>query len=92
MIKVNCQVCKNEFLARSYQIKIGTGKYCSAKCRGMGVNKPIPVEERIMKFIKVLSKNECWQFIGYKNKDGYGKIGIGKGKVDSAHRIIFKMR
>ena len=69
MVKTICQTCRKDFFARAYQIKIGTGKYCSAGCRGKGVNKPIPVEDRIMKFINVKDENECWEFIGFKNKD-----------------------
>lgn len=91
MVKTNCQVCGIEFFARAYQIKIGTGKYCSAKCRGKGVNKPIPVEDRIMKFIDVKSDNECWEFLGFKNNDGYGKIGISNNKTESAHRVIYRL-
>lgn len=91
MVKTICQTCGNEFNVRSYQLKIGTGKYCSSKCRGKGVNKPVPVEERIMKFIDVKEENDCWEFKGSKNKDGYGKIGIGGKKNESAHRVIFKI-
>jgi hypothetical protein len=91
MVKAICQTCEKEFFARAYQIKIGTGKYCSAKCRGKGVNKPIPVEDRILKFIDIKGENECWEFTGFKNKNGYGKIGISNGKVDSAHRVMYKI-
>ena len=91
MEKTICQICGNEFNVRSYQLKIGTGKYCSSKCRGKGVNKPVPVEERIMKFIDVKEENDCWEFKGSKNKNGYGKIGVGGKKNDSAHRVIFKI-
>lgn len=91
MIKTICQTCGKEFFTRDYQIKIGTGKYCSAKCRGIGVNKPIPVEERIMNFINIKEENECWEFVGSKNKDGYGRIGISNGKTESAHRVMFKI-
>lgn len=91
MVKTICQTCGKEFFARAYQIKIGTGKYCSAGCRGKGVNKPIPVEDRIMKFINVKDENECWEFTGFKNKDWYGIIGTSNGKCESAHRIIYKI-
>ena len=91
MEKTICQTCSKEFNVRSYQLKIGTGKYCSPKCRGKGVNKPVPVENRIMKFINVKKENDCWEFKGCKNKDGYGKIGTGSKKNEFAHRVIFKM-
>ena len=50
-----CEVCGNSFLARNTQV----GKYCSQKCRGIGVNKPIAVENRIYNFIKKGDDNEC---------------------------------
>lgn len=91
MIKTNCKVCGIEFFARDSQIKIGTGKYCSIKCRGVGVNKPIPVENRILNLVDIKNENDCWEYKGFKNKDGYGRIGTAKGKTDSAHRIMFKI-
>lgn len=91
MVKTICQTCGKEFFARAYQIKIGTGKYCSARCRGKGVNKPIPVEDRIIKFINVKDENECWEFTGFKNSDGYGIIGISNGKCESAHRVMYRI-
>lgn len=76
-----------KFLARNNQV----GKYCSVKCRGVGVNKPIPVEERIYKFIDKCGEDECWNYLGYKNNDGYGIIGISNGKTEGAHRVVYKL-
>lgn len=91
-MKRNCEECNKEFEPRPYQVKIGTGRYCSTKCRGSGVNKPIPVEDRIFKFIKKLSEGGCWLFTGFRNKDGYGKIGTTPGKSEPAHRVMYKIK
>ncbi len=91
MIEVICKVCGKSFFARESQIKIGTGKCCSPKCRGAYVNKPTPVEDRIMKFISVKEIDECWEFNGFRNSDGYGRIGIRGSKTDSAHRVMYKL-
>ena len=87
MKEKTCEICGKIFLARNTQV----GKYCSIKCRGIGVNKPIPVEERIYNFIDKGNDDECWNYIGYKNKDGYGIIGTSKEKNEGAHRIIYKL-
>lgn len=91
MIKTTCKVCGKDFSARAYQIKISTGKYCSPKCRGIGVNKSIPVKDRIYKFIDKKGEDDCWEFIGCRNSDGYGRIGTTPSKNESAHRIIYKL-
>lgn len=38
---------------------------------------------------KVDMTNSCWEWIGYKNKDGYGTIKI-KGKWYLAHRFLYQ--
>ena len=50
-MKRNCEECNKEFEPIPYQVKIGTGRYCYTKCRGSEVNKPIPVEDRILNYI-----------------------------------------
>lgn len=82
-----CEICNKSFLARNTQV----GKYCSQKCRGIGVNKPIPVEDRIYKFIDKKEENDCWNFLGFKNSDGYGIIGTSSGKSEGAHRVIYRI-
>lgn len=42
-----CEVCGKTFKARNTQV----GKYCSTKCRGIGVNKPILIKDRIYQHI-----------------------------------------
>lgn len=91
MVESNCIICGKHFLARNEQIRKGTGKCCSVKCRGLYVNKPIPVEDRIMKFISVKGADDCWEFNGSRNPDGYGNIGISNGRADRAHRVMYKI-
>ena len=81
------QITSGSFIPNK-QVEIGTGRYCSTKCRGSGVNKPIPV----FKFIKKLPEGGCWLFTGFRNKDGYWKIGTTPGKSESAHRVMYKIK
>jgi hypothetical protein len=38
----------------------------------------------------VTRMNGCWEWSGPRNRDGYGKLGIGKKKV-SAHRFAYQL-
>lgn len=31
----------------------------------------------------------CWLWLGYTNRDGYGKFNVG-GKIDGAHRVSYR--
>ena len=41
------------------------------------------------KFVATGAANECWEFMGYRNKLGYGKVSF-KGKPVSAHRLMWE--
>lgn len=89
-IKSICKECGNEFLVRNYQLKIGTGLYCSHKCASKN-QKVESLENRFWKLIDKKEENECWAFLGSKNKDGYGRMSKGNSKLDSAHRISYEL-
>lgn len=89
-VKSICKECGIEFLARSYQLKIGTGKYCSRYCSSKNQKVEI-LEIRFWKMVNKKSKNDCWEFTGCKNKDGYGRMSKGNSKLDSAHRISYEL-
>jgi hypothetical protein len=38
---------------------------------------------------KVDKSGECWKWTAFKNKQGYGRIGIGAGKCINAHRVAW---
>jgi hypothetical protein len=46
--------------------------------------------DRFYKFIDVKEKDECWEWQGYRDKDGYGYFSIG-GKPILAHRFMWEM-
>jgi len=37
--------------------------------------------------VKKGTENECWKWKGFKNKQGYGRMGIAAGQCMNAHRI-----
>ena len=51
--------------------------------------KPRPVEERFWE--KVDKSGECWLWIGFRDRDGYGKMGIGS-KADNSARKEYSNR
>ena len=38
----------------------------------------------------VIYPEGCWIWSGAKNKDGYGSVGVGDGKTDLAHRVMWR--
>lgn len=89
-IETTCKECGKEFLVRKYQLKIGTGKYCSHSCAAKN-QKVESLEKRFWDKVEKGAENECWEFKGFKNKDGYGKMSKGNSKLDSAHRISYRI-
>jgi len=46
--------------------------------------------ERFYKYIDVKDKDDCWEWIGLKNKDGYGRFRL-TDKMVLAHRWMWEM-
>lgn len=55
-----------------------------------GHNGRVPVLERIQKKIKFGDDNDCWEWQAAQTPDGYGVIGIGRGKLHYVHRLVFE--
>jgi len=48
----------------------------------------ISIENRLQ--VYEVQSNGCWNFLGNKDKDGYGVFGHGRGKQLRAHRASFE--
>jgi len=81
-----CPMCKKIFNHTE-------NKFCSKDCycKFSSMSRKIPVdEEYLINHIKVNKKTNCWNWIGFKDKDGYGKIRQGRfEKEQRAHRISY---
>ncbi len=54
----------------------------------IGVSKMTP--EQIQRFMsKVIKTGNCWEWLGYKNKAGYGRFNLD-GKVKYTHRVSYE--
>lgn len=49
-----------------------------------------PVEERFWRYVQKGGEDECWPWVGYCDKDGYGNIKI-EGKTVRAHRLSYAL-
>lgn len=83
-----CLHCKTEFYPRQEQVRLGNGLYCSRSCASIN-QKEKPLLERFWSFVKKGEHDECWEFMGCRNVDGYGSMSIGHSKIERAHRISF---
>jgi hypothetical protein len=55
---------------------------------------PVPAHEKFWRFVQPLGEDECWEFDGSRDKNGYGRIGEridGKFFLRRAHRISFEL-
>jgi hypothetical protein len=55
-----------------------------------GHNSKQDLEERVWGHINIGNPNECWEWVGGKNKDGYGRLNIS-GRIDRAHRVVYRL-
>lgn len=44
--------------------------------------------ERIWGYVEIGKTNECWNWIGLKSSDGYGKVSV-YGRTYRAHRLVY---
>jgi hypothetical protein len=50
----------------------------------------LPIEKKFWLYVDRREDGECWEWTGFKDKDGYGKIRVGKRNV-AAHRIAWEL-
>lgn len=51
---------------------------------------PAKVREHFYSFVKPAGRNDCWQFQGYIEGTGYGRLKVA-GKRRMAHRVSFEI-
>lgn len=52
--------------------------------------KPVPIEERFWKHVRVASESECWPWTGFKAPYGHGRVSVNR-KMDNAHRVSWRL-
>lgn len=63
-------------------------KHGSPKPRPGG---PSPIEVRFWRHVEKRGPDECWPWTAKRQRQGYGRIGIGRNKQLGAHRVSFEL-
>jgi len=53
--------------------------------------KVAPLQERFNRLVQVATDSGCWLWQGAINSDGYGNMRDENGKVESSHRIAWRI-
>lgn len=88
-----CEHCGKDFKPRSDFIRKGKGgRFCSRLCSQTweSLRKPNQ-DEKFWSKVKMLSEDECWEFQGFLNGDGYGMCRINN-KMERSHQYAFKSK
>lgn len=51
----------------------------------------LKLAERFWPKVSVGASNECWPWIAYVGRNGYGDFGVGGRKVERSHRVAYKL-
>lgn len=67
--------------------------YSRVKAHGTpaGGRTHAPIEVRFWRYVDKRGPDECWPWLGKRQKQGYGRIGEGERKQYGAHRISFRI-
>ena len=49
--------------------------------------EPCPAIFRVLK--RIDKSSGCWIWLGAIDANGYGRVGVGKGRVGQAHRVVY---
>lgn len=91
LVPRTCEQCGEGFKARRHQVKTGGGRYCSLRCRALAQPRD-PLDVRLWtKVNRSGGDDACHPFMGSRNADGYGHIGVGGGKIDTTHRVAYRL-
>ena len=47
--------------------------------------------ERFWSKVNIEGEDDCWEWTRYRDKDGYGVVGIGTKKIHKAHRVAYML-
>lgn len=90
-ISIKCNGCSIILSLTPSKIKNGH-KFCSNECKAKYKRSRKAIEARFWKYVVVLKENDCWLWIGSKDRVGYGHFYFNNGKKKvrtQAHRFMW---
>lgn len=85
-----CGNCGKDFSV--YKHRLDVAKYCSVQCADaakIGV-EAVPIRERFWGKIDIRREDECWMWLGSKDRRGYGSFRKD-GSTRKAHRVAYEL-
>ncbi len=82
---VACANCGVHF--ETFPCRVSDRNYCSRKCFQA---RPLATFERFWSKVHRGGPNECWQWLGHVDRDGYGKFRLPTAWT-RAHRLMFSL-
>lgn len=79
----------NEYARRTGRVKEYPCLTCSVLCYKVYAKAFCSDKCRFMSYVSIA--DDCWLWIGAKNRRGYGKLCFQGNKHDTAHRVAFKL-
>lgn len=74
MAYYTCASCNKQFERAASKVRAAKSKnlLCSRKCQSMFLS--VPVYDRLWPKIDKRGPDECWPWLGYRDKNGYGRV------------------
>ena len=89
MAEFACVVCGRPFYCDKGDVLRRGRRFCSHKCRDVARTRPI--EERFWEKVRKGEGDSCWEWLGGKNKKGYGRLSTPlKGGPKLVHRLSYE--
>ena len=87
-ITLKCSYCGKSFSAKAY-VALRPRPCCSNSCKD-AIRKTDPIKRFFGKIDK-RGKDDCWNWLGYKDKDGYGTFNPTSKTLQKAHRFAYAL-
>ena len=88
LLEMECKQCGKKFKKHLSDKKRGAAKFCSFLCYKLSLQKN-PIEYFFLNISKESHELGCWDWVGRKDKNGYGILSIG-GNI-RAHRFSYEL-
>ncbi len=86
-IRYLCLECNNDYYVRPSRAK--TSKFCGKGCQHKYEAKSLL--RRYQEKVDKRGPDECWPWLAYADKDGYGQIRVDGRRTKPAHRVGYEL-